>query len=236
MPESIKQQLIVVSERAAFESELAEAGLEPGRPVVVLIGGAANLDHPESVDLKAIIRDGVIATAQAIGAIVIDGGTDSGVMAIAGQAHDELAGTIPLLGVAPIGRIAAEGILEAVGSTPLEPHHTHIVLTPGDRWGAELPWLIDAARILSRGRAVVAVVIDGGEIAAVEAEEALAQGWPVVALAGSGRTADDLAMAARQAAPDGGDSTARGRVVVRDIGSGGSELAATLRSMFEQPS
>lgn len=124
-PRDVKPHLIDVSDGAALGVALANAGLGRGRPVVVLIGGAANLDSTESVDLESIVRDGVIATAQAAGAIVIDGGTDAGVMALAGQAHREISATFPLLGVAPIGRVSADGIEGAVGTTRLEPNHTH---------------------------------------------------------------------------------------------------------------
>ena len=61
----------------SMERVLADAGVATGRPVVVLIGGAAKLDESAG-DLGAMIRDGVIATAQAEGATVVDGGTDFG--------------------------------------------------------------------------------------------------------------------------------------------------------------
>ena len=75
-----------------MERVATEAGLAIGRPVVVLIGGAAKLDDTVA-DLRALIRDGVIATAQAEGATVVDGGTDSGVMAHGRPGPAELGAT-----------------------------------------------------------------------------------------------------------------------------------------------
>jgi hypothetical protein len=131
-----QQRQILLSKGRSLERVLADAGLSSGRKVVVLIGGAAKLDESAG-DLRAAIRDGVIAAAQAEGATVIDGGTDSGVMALAGLAHHELEATVPLVGVAPIGRVTVPGIEAARGSTRLEPNHTHELLAPGDEWGSK---------------------------------------------------------------------------------------------------
>ena len=183
-----RSRLVPVNDGAA--ATIAEAGLATGQPVVVLIGGAAKLDE-SGADLYPIVR-AVIAAVQADGATVVDGGTDAGVMAMAGRARAELGATVPLVGVAPIGRVTATGIAAATGTTALEPNHSHQLLAPGDEWGAELPVMIEAARTLSAGKPVVGVLVDGGPLALTEATKLLAEGWPLITIAGSGRAADDL--------------------------------------------
>jgi hypothetical protein len=227
------QKLIIVSETGDLRRLLASSGLETGRPVVVLIGGAAKLGADTVGGLEEIVREGVLATAEALGATVIDGGTDSGVMALAGRAHRELGATVPLVGVAPIGRVTAPGLEGATGSTPLEPNHSHVVLAPGDEWGAELPWMLEAARITSAGKPTVAVLVDGGPLALTEATKCLAQGWPLITIAGSGRAADDLAAFGRGAsgaALGGAPATA---IHVTELSAGPAPLASLLRSLLE---
>jgi hypothetical protein len=229
------QRLIVVSDQKELALALAAAGVASSRPVVILIGGASKLDtlSGATVELAPYVR-AVVATADAFGATLIDGGTDAGIMRSAGGAHRELKASVPLLGVAPIGRIAAPGVDGAAGATPLEPNHTHILLAPGTEWGDESPWLVEAARALSAGQPVVAVLIDGGHIAGVEATKCRAEGWPLIALGGSGRTADDLAKIARQAAGSQvrpADSTG---IYATDVADGAPALAILLRALLER--
>lgn len=226
------QRLIVVSDPAALKSSLVDARLPIDRPVVLLIGGASKLEQSASTDLLPIVRYGVIATAQALGATVIDGGTDAGVMALAGRSRQELGATVPMLGVAPIGRIEAAGVEGATGSTQLEPNHTHVLLAPGDEWGAESPWLIESARVLSGGKPVVVVVIDGGQVSGVEATKSQAEGWPLITVAGSGRTADDLARIARRQTRDGSVASEASGIYVTEMSAGPAPLAAILRALL----
>jgi hypothetical protein len=229
-----EQKRIVVSEVGELAPALEHAGVSGGQPVVVLIGGAAKLGDEMARSLEAIVRDGVLKTAQALGAAVIDGGTDSGVMALAGRAHQELQATVPLIGVAPIGRVA--GVRNSTGTTALEPNHTHVILAPGDEWGAELPWMIETARFVSAGQTVVAVLIDGGPLALAEATKCLAEGWSVITLAGSGRAADDLAAAYHRGDANSDLSPAQGQAVqVCDMAAGPTALATALRLSLGRP-
>jgi hypothetical protein len=216
-----------------MERVLADAHVATGRPVVVLIGGAAKLDESTG-DLAAMIRDGVIATAEAEGATVVDGGTDSGVMALAGKARAELGASLPLVGVAPIAKVGVDGIAAARGTTALEPNHSLVLLAPGDEWGSEAPWLVNAARIIGANRPVVAVLVDGGPLALQEAMACAAQGWPLITLAGSGRTADVLAAYAGGSGDATLSAARRGSIHVVELGDGPAALADTLRPLLRR--
>ncbi|MEB3289384.1 MAG: hypothetical protein VKI82_05680 [Leptolyngbya sp.] len=77
----------------------------------------------------------------------------------------------------------------------LEPHHTHFLLTPGQAWGSESVWISDLATAVSAPQPSLTLLINGGQIAAVDFHLHLAAGRPVLVLAGSGRFADDVAQA-----------------------------------------
>jgi hypothetical protein len=196
---------------SALAALLTAAGLRPGRwPVVVLIGGAAGLGAPPGgLIWQALFREGLLAGIEQAGACLVDGGTNSGVMALAGAAHAAAGATFPLVGV------VAEGTVRWPGHTPalpdaadLEPHHTHVVAVPGTQWGAESPWLARVATVLAGTAPSVSVLINGGGIALDDATHSVAAGRPTVVVAGTGRTADEL-VAARHGPPpnDVGDES-----------------------------
>ena len=82
-------------------------------------------------------------------------------------------------------------------AVPLDAHHTHFVLVPGAEWGAESPWIAQVGTELAGGLPSVTVLVNGGEIAYADVEHSLRAGRPVLAIAGSGRTADELSSAVR---------------------------------------
>src|SRR6266480_3726931 len=56
------------------------------RAVILLFGGAAGLDESRKAHLATLFADGVTPVAAELGALIIDGGTQSGVMAMMGEA------------------------------------------------------------------------------------------------------------------------------------------------------
>jgi SLOG in TRPM, prokaryote len=69
------------------------------------------------------------------------------------------------------------------------------VIVPGDQWGAESPWIAQTATILADSAPSITVLINGGEVAYADVERSVQAGRSVVAVAGSGRTADQFAAA-----------------------------------------
>ena len=74
----------------------------------------------------------------------------------------------------------------------LDPHHSHFLLVPGERWGDESPWLTAAAERLAGGRGTLMLVAGGGEVTRWDVLHQLRQRGRILALAGSGGTADAL--------------------------------------------
>src|SRR5436190_5488597 len=96
----------VTAPRDASANAILDAlGIAPPRAVILLFGGASGLDNSRKAHLATLFADGVTPVAAELGALIIDGGTQSGVMAIMGEAVAQYPGTCQLLGIAPIGKI-----------------------------------------------------------------------------------------------------------------------------------
>jgi hypothetical protein len=184
-------------------SRLPELGLRRPRPVVVLVGGADGLGDARLARLRPLFEEGLAPLADSLGACVIDGGTDAGVMAMVGRARAKLGASFPLVGVAASGTVEpADSTGGRTGTSSLEPNHTHLVLVPGTRWGEESPWLAEVATWLAGDDPSVTVVVNGGEVTLDDAARSVDAGRPVLVVAGSGRAADELAAALRAPAQD----------------------------------
>ena len=188
---------IRVQSQEELPTAMDELELQSPRPVLVVVGGASKMSEADLMRLRAIFVNVLAPLAEKLGAIVADGGTDAGVMQMMGQARAQTGATFPLIGVAPIGKIALPDQVPSSETTALEPHHTHFVLVPGSDWGDESPWLAQIASVLANGAPTVAVLVNGGEIAKKDVSENLKAKRPVLAMAGSGRLADTLAAALR---------------------------------------
>jgi hypothetical protein len=223
----------VAVERAGGEHPrelLARVGIattDP-RPVIIVSGGADELHEPELTAARSMLGPAVRAAVERSGAAVIDGGTHAGVMALLGEERAREPATMALvIGVAPAGKVehaAAPGD----GETALDPNHTHFVLADSDEWGGETPLLVAIAEELAGLMPIVMVLASGGEGALAEVQHALARGWPLFAIQGTGGLADEIgavcagrlehAQLRRQL--DGGD--------VRPVGPGDPAELATL--------
>jgi hypothetical protein len=166
------------------------------RAVTLLFGGAAGLDDSRKTRLKNLFADGVAPVAAQLGALIIDGGTQSGVMAMMGKAVAATPGAVQLLGVAPKGKITnpeIAGTSKISEGAALEPNHSHFVLVESNRWGGETATMLGLARAFNVP--TVAILVNGGAIAADEALQSVHNGWPLLVIEGSGRFADELSAA-----------------------------------------
>jgi len=176
---------------------LRGAGVAADRVVMVLVGGAGGMGEQDLRAVADVVRTALLPVIARHDAVVVDGGTDSGVMRLIGRARSAAAAEFPLLGVAATGTVIIPGGGEPEWSdaAPLEPNHTLFVLVPGAEWGDEAPWIGEVASVVAGARPSVTVLINGGQIAYDDAAGSLRQGRPVVVLAGTGRTADAIATA-----------------------------------------
>ena len=217
-----------------LSAAMHQLDLRSPRPILVVVGGASKMSDVDLSRLRSLFVKVLAPLAEELGAFVIDGGTDAGVMQMMGQARARTAATFSLIGVTPVGKVALPDCLPPSEVTPLEPHHTHFVLVPGSNWGDESPWLACLATILANGAPSVTVLVNGGKIAGKDVLENLKANRPVLAIAGSGRLADRLAASLRGEATDeeARELVASGLVRAVDMKESFDNLTQLINQMF----
>lgn len=207
------------------------------RTVILLFGGAAGLDDSRKAHLKTLFAEGVVPVATELHALIVDGGTQSGVMAMMGEAVARSPGTCQLLGIAPRGKIAhpeisSESTLS--DGTPLEPNHSHFVLVESNEWGGETTKMLELARAFNAP--IVAILVNGGAIAADEALQSVRNGWPLIVIEGSGRFADELSAAVRDGQPaksaELSEIARSGRITLFHVDDAAEKLKDEMRRML----
>lgn len=194
---------VVVTAGRDTDAETILKSLEIAQPnaLIMLFGGAKGLDDSRKTRLAELFRNGIAPAAADAGALVIDGGTQSGVMAMMGEALVRNGSESQLLGIAPARKVTYPGDPtdgNIRDRTPLEPNHSHFFLVESDEWGGETGTMFKLARALDV--AVATLLINGGQIAENEALQSVRNGWPLLVVEGSGRFADELSAAVRNAA------------------------------------
>jgi hypothetical protein len=188
--------IAIAVERAEDVAAVVRAlGLEAPRPTLVVVGGAAGLGETELAGF-APCADALMRAAVGAGAAIVDGGTDAGVMRLVGRAHAAAGAGVPLVGVVVRALAGLPGEPVVPPMAAVEPRHTHFVLVPGSSWGEEAPWIARIAGAVAGNRPSVTVLVNGGEVSFTDVDQSVAAGRRVLAVAGTGRTADALAAAA----------------------------------------
>ncbi|GAC1434735.1 MAG: hypothetical protein NVS4B1_32160 [Ktedonobacteraceae bacterium] len=167
--------------------------LPPFHEFIMIAGGAGFMDGTLYPNLAQLFTHGIAHLATTRKALVIDGGTQAGVMELMGTGIAEQQHRSPLLGISPAGRVSYPGSTEHEDRAPLDPNHSHFVLVETDAWGGETATMYELAQLFSQGRPSVAIIINGGAIAIQEVLYNVRQKRPMIVLQGSGRAADDIA-------------------------------------------
>lgn len=166
------------------------------KTVIIVIGGANELDDSLKARLKFLCNLGIARLATESETAIIDGGTQAGIMELIGQAVAERGHQSILLGVAPSGAVTYPGRPvdgSHSESAPLDPNHSHFVLVEGSNWGDETSMMYKLADELGKKIPVITILVDGGEIAKHEAWQTVQRRWPLIVIKDSGRTADAIA-------------------------------------------
>ncbi len=216
---------------------LQKLGLQAARPTLVLVGGASGISDSDKSRLEQLFVEAIAPLAEELGVIVVDGGTDAGIMSFIGRARSAIGATFPLIGVAATGTVV---LPDQTSSNPdaasLEPHHTHFLLVPGSNWGDESPWLSHTATVLSAELPSVTLVVNGGEITFQDVRYSVLADRPAIALDGTGRTADKLAAALRGEATDlrAKQLAASGKMQAINLSEHPDQLAEVIREILSQ--
>jgi hypothetical protein len=199
------------------------------RAVLVVIGSAQRLVGADLQAAQQLFEAAVVPLCEALGADVVDGGTDAGVMQAMGQARAAAGARFALVGVVAGGTVTAGVPSGADDLAQFEPNHTHFVIVPGSDWGDESPWITRVASELAGSSPVAGLLVGGGDISVHDVEHLVDAGYPVFALDGSGSLADTLAAAVP--ADDADVETLRASALVQSVP--GFTDPGRLRSVLE---
>lgn len=202
------EALVVTPARDVLPSKIVDAlGIPRPRAVILIAGGAAEMGENAMAQLGSLFTEGIAGLAASLDALIIDGGTQAGVMALTGEGVAARQYQSPLLGIAPAHNVAYPGKVAALAQlTPLDPNHSHFVLVDSDEWGGETETMYALAQQFSQGNPSVAVLADGGKIAKQELLYNVRQRRPVIIIEGSGRLADEIAGLLREKSASFSDS------------------------------
>jgi len=192
-PNNNGAKLVSVSRGTPMAGLIEPLGISPPKNLILLIGGADKLDEKLTARLTQLLSRGIARAAADAEALIIDGGTEAGVMQIMGQSIADRGRKSSLLGVAPAGKVTYPGGPPVTGndSAPLDPNHSHFVLVDGKEWGSETETLFELAAAFKVP--VLAILVNGGDIAEDELLQSVRRSWPVIVIEGSGRLADKVA-------------------------------------------
>jgi hypothetical protein len=206
-----------------LDRALRDNAVRTGGPVLACVGGAAGIDDGDIAVLAELLTTHVIPVADKCSATIVDGGTDSGIMRLIGQARSATRSSFQLIGVVAAGtvRLPVSAETPIDDAADIEPNHTHIVVVPGDTWGDETPWLSAVADKIAGDMPSATLVINGGSITLDDALASVLAQRPVIVVADSGRAADEIAGAqtgqsARESAQAIADSPLTTVVSMRD--------------------
>lgn len=218
---------------------LAETlALPPCQGTIAVVGGAKGLDVPEYAGVRAVLRrlmDELVDLASERTLAVIDGGTPYGVMRLLGEARAARGSTFPLVGVAPLGKVAwPDRPSDEGGDTPLDVNRSAFVLVESGEWGGETDTLAEVAHVLAGDYPTFEILVNGGKIAKRDVRAYLQLGGQLVVIEETGRLADDVAQAVKSGQsqdPDIQEILAANRTHVVPLNAPPGTLSRQLRDL-----
>lgn len=177
-----------VSSEDEIQAALDELGIPHPRPVIVLVGGAGRIDPLDEFPMQKAV--GIVAQlAEETGAVVVDGGTQAGIMSEMGAQRERNGFTFPLMGV-----VFDALLMRREPSSILDPGHTHFFVIPGNAWGDESAWIAKIATVVAGDRKSITVLVNGGKISMTDVEYSLSADRPTAVIRGTGRLADEITL------------------------------------------
>ncbi len=211
--------------------------------LIMLVGGASSMDEKLYPNLESLFTHGIAHLAVIRKALIIDGGTQTGVMELMGKGVTAQQHRFPLLGVSPGGVVTYPG--ESSHDTadhervPLDPNHSHFVLVQTDEWGGETETMYQLAHLYAQSCPSVAMIVNGGSIAKKEILYNVRQDRPIILFTGSGRVADEIAALWQEkpssfSTPDLAEIIQHGDIHLFPVTSAEEELVQLVQSLLQQ--
>src|SRR5512138_404060 len=171
-----------------IEKALVQLDVPRPKPVIVLVGGAGGIGFWDKFPMRKAI--GIVARlAEETGAVVVDGGTQAGIMAEIGNQRKRNKFAFPLIGV-----VFDSLLMEEKPQNILDPNHTQFILIPGENWGDESAWISKIATAIAGDQKSITVLVNGGNISRTDVEYSLMENRPTFVMRGKGRMADEITL------------------------------------------
>lgn len=231
-----RAQLVATPAGTPAASILKALDIERPKALIMLVGGAGGLDESLKPPLVQLFSRGIAHAVADRNALIIDGGTQAGVMAMMGQGVADTGRNSILLGVVPAGKVTypggrIDGYIE--DRAPLDPNHSHFVLVESNEWGGETETMYQLAEELSKEIPVLTVLVNGGQVAKHEVLQSVYHGWAIIVIEGTGRLADEIAIAVREKTEPSSEEIAAiaryDRIALFDIGERAEALEMLIR-------
>jgi len=199
-----------ITDNSEIQEALTGLGIPHPKTVIVLVGGAGGIGWLEKFPMRKAV--GIIAKlAEETHSVVIDGGTQAGIMTEIGRQRKRNKFSFPLIGV-----VFDSLIMQKEPASILDSNHTHFFLIPGDDWGDESGWISKIATSIAGDQKSITVLVNGGNISRTDVEYSLLENRPTFVMRGTGRMADEI--------------TLTGNVFAIDISQKPDEILGALRA------
>jgi len=177
-----------ISDEKQILEALEQLEIPHPRSVIVLVGGAGGVGWLDSFPMRKAIR--IIARlAEESQSVVVDGGTQAGVMKEIGKQRKQNKFSFPLVGV-----VFDSLLMKEEPGSILDPNHTHFFLVPGSDWGDESAWISRIGTAISADHKSITVLVNGGNISRSDVEYSLLENRPAFVMRGTGRMADEITL------------------------------------------
>ncbi len=177
-----------ISNDNAIQEALTELEIPHPEKVIVLVGGAGGIGFIDKFPMRKAV--GIVAQlAEETNSLVVDGGTQAGIMAEIGRQRKKNKFTFPLVGV-----VFDYLLMQEEPASILEANHTHFFLIPGNNWGDESSWISKIATVIAIEKKSITVLVNGGKISRSDVEYSLLANRPTFVMRGTGRLADEITL------------------------------------------
>ena len=177
-----------ITEDKDIQQALMDLQIPHPKPVIVLVGGASGIGWLDKFPMRKAIRI-VARLAEETGSVVVDGGTQAGVMQEMGRQRKQNKFSFPLVGV-----VFDSLLMQEEPGSILDANHTHFFLIPGNDWGDESAWISKIGTAIAGDQKSITILVNGGNISKTDVEYSLLENRPAFVMRGTGRMADEITL------------------------------------------
>lgn len=177
-----------ITENHDIEKALQELEISRPTTVIVLVGGAGGIGWWDKFPMRKAV--GIVARlAEETQSVIVDGGTQAGIMAEIGRQRKRNKFSFPLIGV-----VIDSLLMKEEPQSILDQNHTHFFLVPGEDWGDESAWISKIATTIAGEEKSITVLVNGGNISRTDVAYSILEDRPAFVMRGTGRMADEITL------------------------------------------